>query len=148
MADAQTRTMTITQIHQQLQSAFNRRDWDTIRRHIADECVYIDHARGETARGPEEATALYRSWAEAFSDAEIPEGALFDRSEGTSISRFVGRGTQDGSLGPFPPSGRYAETPFCELLRFDQDGRVIHGEIYYDQLTMLLQLGHLPSPEG
>jgi len=148
MAEVQTRTTPITQTHRSLQSAFNRRDWDTIQGHIADDCVYIDQARGETARGPEEVTALYRSWADAFSDGDIAEGAQFDLSESTSISRFVGRGTQDGALGPFPPSGRYAETPFCEVLRFDEDGRVAYGEMYYDQRNMLMQLGHVPSPEG
>jgi hypothetical protein len=30
----------------------------------------------------------------------------------------------------------------CEIIRFDAEGRIVSGGIYYDQLSMLTQLGH------
>jgi hypothetical protein len=32
------------------------------------------------------------------------------------------------------------------MWHFDADGRVVGGEIYYDQVTLLTQLGLLPVP--
>ena len=28
----------------------------------------------------------------------------------------------------------------------ESDGRIVRGELYYDQLTMLVQLGHMAPP--
>jgi len=39
------------------------------------------------------------------------------------------------------------DLPFAELLEYDADGKVRYGAIYYDQVTMLTQLGHMP-PQG
>jgi hypothetical protein len=38
------------------------------------------------------------------------------------------------------------DLPFCEVLRFDESGRIVSGGIYYDVMTMLTQLGIAPSP--
>jgi hypothetical protein len=37
---------------------------------------------------------------------------------------------------------------FCEVLRFDQQGQLVSGTIYYDQLSMLTQLGHAQPMEA
>ena len=145
MADVGARTKNIITMHQDMHTAFNERDWDRIGERISPACMYIDHARNETAHGPEECVALYRSWVESFSDGEILDTALYDGSDDLSICRFIGRGTQDGPLGPFPPSDVVTDTAFCEFLRFDDEGLVIAGEVYYDSLGLLIQLGHLPD---
>jgi len=146
MAETRAATTSITAIHQQMHDAFNRRDWDALRGRIAQDAVYTDHARGETATDPDAIVDLYRLWDDAFGDGEI-EDVVFHQAGNVSVSQFVGRGTQDGQLGPFPPSGGYAETTFCEVLRFDDDGALVGGDMFYDQLSMLMQLGHIPTAE-
>jgi hypothetical protein len=145
MARVRARTKNLIALHQDIHASFNDRDWDRIGGHISPACMYVDHARNETAHGPEECVALYRSWVDAFSDAEILDGALYDGTDDLSICRFTGRGTQDGPMGPFPPSGVMSDTAFCEFLRFDDDGRIVAGEAYYDQLGLLMALGHVPD---
>lgn len=49
-------------------------------------------------------------------------------------------------MGPFPATGRPVEFAVCELLTYDADGAITGGEIYYDQATILGQLGHLQLP--
>jgi hypothetical protein len=148
MAESSTTQATsIEEIHREQQSAFNQRDWDRPRRNIASDATYTDHARQETMRGPDEIIAYFRSFTDSFSDAYIDEARYHHLGE-VSISQFVGKGTQDGALGPFPPSERRAETHQCEILRFDERGFMVAGELYYDLFSMLMQLGHLPSPEG
>ena len=58
----------------------------------------------------------------------------------------VWAGTSDGQLGPFPPTGRRVELPFVFAASFDDQGRIAGGGAYYDQLTMLVQLGHMEPP--
>ena len=58
------------------------------------------------------------------------------------------RGTNDGPLGPFPATGKEWTLPICEMWHFDADGRVVGGEIYYDQVSLLTQLGLLLEPSS
>ena len=61
----------------------------------------------------------------------------------------MGRGVNDGALGPLPATGREIDLPFCEIFGFDDEGQIVSGNIYYDQLTMMTQLGHIePSAEA
>jgi steroid delta-isomerase-like uncharacterized protein len=136
----------IDQVHRQTQSAFNRRDWDVAMGMFASDATYTDHARRETMHGPDEIMAYFQSFTDAFSDAHIDDAEHHHVGD-VSMSQFIGKGTQDGALGPFPPSDRWAETPYCEILHFDDQGRVVTGELYYDLFSMLVQLGHLPGPE-
>ena len=61
------------------------------------------------------------------------------------VARFTARGTNDGPLGPFPATGKEWTLPICEMWHFDADGRVVGGEIYYDQVSLLTQLELLPA---
>ena len=62
------------------------------------------------------------------------------------VCTFTVVGTHDGPLGPFPATGRPFTLPLCELWRFDAGGRVIGGDLYYDQASLLAQLGLLALP--
>lgn len=56
------------------------------------------------------------------------------------------RGTNDGPMGPAHAiTGKRTDMAYCEILRV-QNGRVTSGEIFYDQLTMLTQLGLAEAP--
>jgi hypothetical protein len=35
---------------------------------------------------------------------------------------------------------------FCEIREYDTDGKAVRGQLFYDQVTMLVQLGHMPPP--
>jgi predicted ester cyclase len=59
------------------------------------------------------------------------------------VARFIVEGTNDGSFGSLKPTGRHVSLPFCEISRFDKQGKVTSGSCYYDQYTLLTQLGHL-----
>ena len=45
-----------------------------------------------------------------------------------------------------PPTGRSARVPFCVVVKFE-DGKVAHEHIYWDQASLLVQLGLL-DPGG
>jgi steroid delta-isomerase-like uncharacterized protein len=129
-------------------SGFNARDWDSIRGLIADDCVFTD-AQGTAHKGPDAFANDYaKGWADAFSDAEVTEAKYHDAGD-TVVAEFVGRGTNDGPVGPMPATNRRIAIPFCEIYHFGPDGKVVSGNAYFDMYGMLVQLGHIdPPPES
>lgn len=139
--------MTSTENHRQLHDLFNRRDFDGVGTRFHPEGVYVDHARGLSLRGPAEFVEWLRGWTTAMSDARVTDARYLDRDD-TSVSRFVGRGVNDGPVGPLPASDNPLEFPVCEILTYDAEGKVTAGELYYDQATILVQMGVLEPPGG
>jgi len=126
---------------ERMQQAFNDRDFDAMDACVAEDCVWTDQARGMTFKGRAQVRSEYaEAWANAFSDGRITDVRICD-GDNTVVAQFVGRGTHDGQLGPLPATGKAVTMPFCEIYHFDASGKVIAGESYYDQLSMLQQLG-------
>jgi hypothetical protein len=112
---------------------------------MKDAISYTDHARGMTITTREEFKEWVGDWAKFFSDGKITKARYVDAGD-TTISQFTGRGTNDGTFGPYPATGREIVFDLCEILTFDGEGRIAGGDIYYDQLGMLIQLGHVEVP--
>jgi steroid delta-isomerase-like uncharacterized protein len=53
-------------------------------------------------------------------------------------------GTQKGTMGPFPPSGARAQFDFGAVFRITR-GKIAEWWVTWDNMTVLRQLGHLPS---
>lgn len=60
--------------------------------------------------------------------------------------RAIYSGTQEGHMGPFPPSGKYFKLPFIGILRLEE-GKIAEIWIEWDNVYGLNQLGHLSQPE-
>ena len=97
--------------------------------------------RGLTMKSIDDVKGWLGEWVTAFSDANVGSPVYLEGGD-FSVATFHGRGTNDGQLGTFGPTGRRMDVPFCEILRYDADGKVESGEIYYDQLSIMTQLGH------
>jgi len=124
---------------------FNRRDFDGFDGHMRADVVFEDIPRGLTMKHRGEFKDWLGGWASSFSDARV-DSATYHEGADFSLATFTGRGRNDGALGPMPATGREMSVSFWELLHFDGDGQVVEGEINYDQLTLLVQLGHAQPP--
>jgi steroid delta-isomerase-like uncharacterized protein len=133
------------EIHRRAHDAWNRRDFDGVVKDMNQSIEYTDHARGLTIRSRDEFRRWVTDWAEFLSDGRITNPRYGEAAD-MSIARFTARGTNDGSFGPFPATGREAVFDLCEILRFDANGKIVGGDIYYDQLSILVQLGHVEAP--
>ena len=71
----------------------------------------------------------------------------FDAGQ-TVACTFTVVGTHDGPLGSLPATGKGFALSLCELWHFDPSGRVVGGDLYYDQVTLLMQLGLMPQPSS
>ncbi len=133
------------EIHRAAHDAFNQRDWEQMRSLMADPIAYSDRPRGLALESFDEFLGWLKEWTTGMSDARVSDPDYLEAGE-YSVCRFNGQGTNDGPMGPAQATtGRRMDMPFCEILRV-QDGRVISGEIIYDQLTMLTQLGLAEAP--
>jgi steroid delta-isomerase-like uncharacterized protein len=128
--------------------AFNRRDFVTMTRQYADSITWTDHSQGRTFRTLQEfRDDFLPGWVEAFPNITITAPRYFDAGQ-TVVCTFTVVGTHDGPLGPLHATGKEFTLPLCEMWHFDLDGRVVGGDLYYDQVSLLTQLGLMPQPSG
>jgi carboxymethylenebutenolidase len=62
------------------------------------------------------------------------------------IFRFTHTSTIDWMLPGIPPTGRTVEVPLVAIVKF-RDGKLAHEHIYWDQASVLVQIGRL-DPTG
>jgi ketosteroid isomerase-like protein len=122
--------------------SWNRRDFQGVVRKSTEGIAYTDHGRNVTLNGRDKFREWTEAWAQAFSDARIMNPEYIDAGD-TVVVQFTAVGTNDGPLGPMKPTGRKLSLPFCEIIHFDKEGRMVSGGCYYDQYTLLTQLGHI-----
>src|SRR5512132_1171243 len=128
--------------------AFNQRDFEAMTKHDADRITWTDQARSLTFRTPQEfRDEFLPGWVEAAPDIRITDPRYLDAGQ-TVVCTFTVIGIHDGPLGPFPASGRAFSLPLCEMWHFDASGRVVGGDLYYDQVSLLMQLGPMPQPSS
>lgn len=136
--------MSNADLHRDAHTTFNTQGAGATGAFFAEDATYYDTARDIHLTGRDQLVGWLSGWKAAFSDATVGDPEYLDAGEWT-IARFQARGTNDGTLGPLPATGRRMEMPFCELIKW-QDGRAVDGALYYDQVTMMVQLGHMEPP--
>lgn len=87
---------------------------------------------------------FYRETAKTFPDQRMTLDALV--AEGDRVA-FWGSfsGTQEGPMGPFPPTGKRMESQIGGMFRIE-DGRIAELWVTWDNLAGLAQLGLFPPP--
>jgi steroid delta-isomerase-like uncharacterized protein len=129
-------------------AAFNQRDFEAMVRRYADSISWTDRARGLTFETPQEFKNVFLAgWVEASRDIRITDPQYIDAGQ-TVVCTFTVVGTHDGPLGPFPATSKEFALPLCEMWHFDSSGRVVGGDLYYDQVSLLMQLGLMPQPSA
>jgi hypothetical protein len=132
--------------HRAGHAAFNQRDFESMVKQYADRISWTDRARGLTFTNPREFKDVFLAgWVQSSTDIRITDARYIDVGQ-TVLCTFNVVGTQDGPLGPFPATGKQFTLPLCEMWHFDSSGQVIGGDLYYDQLSLLMQLGLMPQP--
>src|SRR5438552_1482048 len=113
-------------------SAWEARKYDDLVSHISEDIVYEDKPRGDVLKGRDQMKEWFASWAEACPDSAA-NVRVHGESDDTVVLEGLWEGTNVGPLGPMPATGKPVKLPFINVLRFDQEGRVVGGAAYYDQ---------------
>jgi steroid delta-isomerase-like uncharacterized protein len=122
--------------------SWNRRDFDSALRNTPENVVYTDHARNVTLSNQQQLREWLQAWARSMSDGRVRDAQYIDAGD-IVVAQFTGEGTNDGPFAGLPSTGRRISFPFCEIWRFDKNGRMISGGCYYDLYTILTKLGHV-----
>jgi len=125
--------------------AVNRRDLDALDAVVAPDVVRHSAATaGVTVRSLDDLKAFLRSDFATVPDSVIDVQHLIAQNDLVAV-HAVYSGTQQGPMGPFPPTGKRVEGPFLSFLRIE-DGKIAEMWVEWDNLSMLTQLGHVPPP--
>ena len=126
--------------------AGNRNDLEAFDTLLAADFVRHCEATPEIAVATrEQFKQFYRDTAETFPDQQMTLDTLV--AEGDRVA-FWGTfsGTQDGQMGPFPPTGRRLVSEIGGMFRIEA-GKIAELWVTWDNLAGLVQLGLIPSPD-
>jgi steroid delta-isomerase-like uncharacterized protein len=125
--------------------AINDRDLERLDALIADDVVRHSQATPEVeVRSLDDFKQFLRSDFAMVPDSRIDCPMVI--AQGDLVASWCTyEGTQEGAMGPFPPSGRQMRLDFSGFLRF-QDGQIAEMWVTWDNLAALSQLGHYPPP--
>jgi ketosteroid isomerase-like protein len=104
-----------------------------------------DHARGFTCRSRREVKGWMQEWIAASSDGKVSVVEVIDAGD-IVVSVLQTDGTNDGPMGPKPATGRHFTTRGVQILHFDGEGRITRHDTYFDQLSIMIQLGFAEPP--
>ena len=121
--------------------AVNAQDWPRVLNMLAPDFKRHSTAAGEPAvRSAKDLVAFLQAEFATFPDAE--ETLLDLVAEGDRVAaRHHFRGTQLGSMGPFPPSGKVLSSDYLAIYRVESH-RIAEAWAEWDNLAGLKQLGH------
>ena len=150
MATEENKAQANARLIQTLLDAVQANDLDPYLANVTADSETLDCASGETFRGPDG----FRQWAMSYRMA-VPDGTLQVTSLFTTQDQghleYLARGTNTGPFpyasGQIPPTGRRVEFRVSAGLQF-RDGKVARVHYYYDQLSVLQQLGLVPMKDG
>jgi steroid delta-isomerase-like uncharacterized protein len=100
-------------------------------------------ATGQVYDGEEEVRAYFAGSRATFPDQRNELIALHHSEDAVTVE-FDLLGTQHGELMGFPATGKEFRARCVALYLFEGEGLVCE-RVYFDSLTILGQLGHLPS---
>jgi steroid delta-isomerase-like uncharacterized protein len=123
----------------------NARQFDLLDEFVAPDLKrHCEATPGITVSNLEEFKQFLRQDAAVFPDSVQTLKHMV--AEGDMVAVWATyEGTQKGPMGPFPPSGKRLRSDFGAFLRIE-DGKIAELWVTWDNLSGLVQLGHLPGP--
>lgn len=62
------------------------------------------------------------------------------------VAHWTFTGTHTGIFGNLPPTGKKANVSGCATLQFNEEGKIMREEVYYNELDLVQQLGYSLVP--
>lgn len=133
------------QIVRDFAQANNERDWDRVAELLAPDFVRTSQATPGLEIGSREDFVEFAKADVAVSpDAHVEIVHLLAEDDLVSVWA-VYTGTQEGAVGPYPPSGKTASLDFAAVFRIE-DGKIAQLKVIWDNVAWLTQLGHMEPP--
>ena len=123
----------------------NAADWEALRELAAEDLVrHSDATAGPPVTSLDAFIQLQESFLAIMPDQRVTLQKLI--AEGDEVAALATySGTQTGPMGEFPATGKFAEVAFLTLFRIE-DGKIAELWVEWDNMAILMQLGHFPPP--
>jgi len=118
------------------------KDPELVRPLLADDYTYTT-SDGTTTTGPQAAVDVMAMYLNAFPDLALETTAIHEAGA-VAVTEFIGRGTHTGDLAGIAPTGRRVEVRVCNVIEV-RDGKIAVEREYFDQMSMMAQLGLVPE---
>ncbi len=107
---------------------------------------FIRNLNGITvARHQNEMEANIHVFINGFPDAKVITGDV-TTSDDILFAQWTLSGTNTGIFGDFPPTGKKVRVSGCSSVQFNEQGKMIREDVYYNELELLQQLGYTLNP--
>lgn len=127
--------------------AWNRGDADGVAAGDAPDVITADCTLPESIHGRDATRDLAAIYMRAFPDLRVEVTRALVEGD-TLIQEWVATGTHDGDLTGIAPTHRRVEIHGCAIADVDENGLTTEFHQYWDQMTMMRQLGAVPETAG
>ena len=139
--------MEAASVASELMESFNKSDWERFTALCSSDILYDEKGTNRTAKGVDEILDVAKGWKAAFPDitGRITTSA---GAGNTAVLEITWTGSNEGPLetpgGTIPATGKAVEFADAQVYTVE-NGLVTSLRNYGDFLTMLTQLGVIPS---
>jgi steroid delta-isomerase-like uncharacterized protein len=148
--EASTETRTLSERTRDIFSAiFDDRDLSDPYRYWTDESVDYFLAAGREVRGAQALAQWFRDLFAAVPDWKLEIENTVDDGDRQVVVQWRARGTFTGA--PFlgvEPNGRSLDIRGCDVIRVDENDKVVTNTVYYDAAEYARQIGMLPPRDS
>lgn len=127
-------------------AAYAESNFDAYKADLAEDCVYEEIATGKRVTGIDSYLEAIKRWKIAFPDLKASIKKVFESGD-TLVAEVEWTGTHKGPLetpfGALPATNKVARVG-AVLISKQKDGKIVEARHYFDQLTLLNQIG-LPA---
>ena len=144
LADAQSENKSVIQ---GFVAAGNNRDFDRLNKYVADDVVrHCQATPGLEVSNLDQFIAFMEADVVVCPDSRVDVLQMVAESDRVAIWATY-TGTQQGAMGPFPPSGNQMVLEFAAIFRFEEN-KIVEFWVIWDNMSALSQLGHFPPSES
>ena len=127
-----------------LEKGWNEKDLDAVDSYFAE--GIIRKVNGvNLATNKNELKANMQVYFTGFPDLEIQMDDVISDDNEIYLNWTI-TGTNTGMFGDLPPTGKKIKISGITRMEFDQDGKITLEEVYYNELSLLQQMGHTLNP--
>jgi steroid delta-isomerase-like uncharacterized protein len=129
---------------------FDERDLSDPYRYWTDESVDHFLAAGRSVRGAQDLAQWFRDLFAAVPDWKVEVENTVDDGDRQVVVQWHATGTFNGDS-PFigiEPNGRPIDVRGCDVIRVDENDKVVTNTVYYDGADFARQIGMLPARDS
>ena len=148
--EASTDTRTLSErVCEVFSAIFDDRDLSDPYRYWTDDSVDHFLAAGRSVRGAQALAQWFRDLFAAVPDWKLEIENTVDDGDRQVVVQWRARGTFTGA--PFlgvEPNGRSLDIRGCDVIRVDENDKVVTNTVYYDAAEYARQIGMLPPVDS